>query len=75
MKRVQVKSSNIVSIGYVRETKIMTVEFTNGALYTYENVRMRHFVDLIQANSVGKKFKKMCDVYKWVYNHIGANKN
>jgi len=36
--RTAVKSTNIKSIGYDDESRTLVVEFTNGGLYSYEDV-------------------------------------
>ena len=56
MKRAKVESSNIASIGH--DGSILEVEFNSGAVYQYENVPIATYVELLQAESVGKYFNK-----------------
>ena len=56
MKRKTVKSSNIKSIGYDIETKVLELEFNNNAVYCYLNVDLRTIVKFIFTESLGKYF-------------------
>lgn len=58
MQRVPVKSSQIKSIGYDKFTRILEVEFHNGAIYEYEAVPPQIAEDLVNAVSVGKFFNQ-----------------
>jgi len=54
MQRVDVKSSNIQSIGY--DDGLLEIEFTNGRIYQYDGVELEKAEALINAESVGKFF-------------------
>lgn len=56
MERVSVSSSNIASVGYDEETKVLEVEFHSGAVYQYLNVEQIIYNDMIGSSSVGKYF-------------------
>jgi hypothetical protein len=56
MDREQVKSSNIKSVGYDPEQKILEIEFKSGAVYQYEEVPEDVFQEMLVAESVGKYF-------------------
>lgn len=58
MKRQNVKSSNIKSIGYDSAAKVLEVEFTNGAVWQYEDVPAKVYNDLMTADSVGGYFAR-----------------
>lgn len=58
MKRKSVKSSNIVSIGYMIEPQILEVEFNSGAVYYYKDVGPIEVLELIFADSVGSYFAR-----------------
>ena len=58
MKREQIKSSNISSVGYDRETLKLEVEFLSGAVYEYEDVPLEVYHNLMDAPSVGAYFSK-----------------
>ena len=56
MKRKTVKSSNIKSVGYNMEKKILELEFNSNAIYHYKDVDTRTVVGFIFAESLGKYF-------------------
>lgn len=58
MKRIEVSSSNLKSIGYDWTMNILEVEFNSGAIYQYADVPPTEYVDLTCADSVGKFFNK-----------------
>ena len=49
-----VSSSNIKSVGYDMDKKILCIKFLNGSLYTYKDVPLSKYEALRDANSVGK---------------------
>lgn len=55
MVRQNVNSSNIVSIGYDRETQTLEIEFVSG-IYQYFNVPEGVYEELLNASSHGKYF-------------------
>jgi hypothetical protein len=56
MIRQSVLSSNLRSVGYDPELKILEVEFQEGRVYSYKNVPNDIFEGLINAPSKGKFF-------------------
>lgn len=54
MKRTEVKSSNIKSVGYDLANKVLEVEFHSGGVYHYLEVPEKAIQDLARAESVGK---------------------
>lgn len=54
MNRTPVKSSNIASIGW--NEFVLQVEFNTGAVYEYMDVPYQIYLDLLNAESVGKHF-------------------
>lgn len=48
-----VKSSNIASVGYDAETKVLRVEFTSGATYNYDGVSQQVHAEMMASSSVG----------------------
>lgn len=58
MERVQVKSSNIKSIGHCNQTCVAEVEFKNGKVFQYQGVTAEEFNRLANADSVGSNFAK-----------------
>lgn len=59
MKRNGVKSSNIRSVGYDGGTKVLEVEFSNGAVWQYDDVPAVVYSEMISADSVGSYFARM----------------
>jgi hypothetical protein len=56
MKRQQVESSNLASIGYDSENQILEVEFKHGGIYQYLEVPENVFEKLMNADSHGVYF-------------------
>jgi hypothetical protein len=56
MKRVPVKSSNILSIGYDEENQLLEIEFNTHRVYRYSSVPPHVYAGLMQSESHGKYF-------------------
>ncbi len=56
MERQNVESSNIVSVGYDKESLVLEVEFKKGKVYRYSDVDGLTYAGLLTAESVGKYF-------------------
>jgi len=56
MKRINVTSSSIKSVGYELDAQILEVEFTREAIYQYKNVHYEDVLGLLFSDSVGKYF-------------------
>ena len=56
MNRISVTSSNIKSIGYSPQEKLLEVEFTNGSVYDYPEVEQSLYDAFIGASSHGSFF-------------------
>jgi hypothetical protein len=56
MKRINVKSSSIKSIGYNTIFKVLEIEFIREAIYHYYDVSSDVVCELIFADSIGKYF-------------------
>lgn len=66
MERKNVHSSNLKSIGYNEDKKILEVEFNSGGVYQYNNVPKNIFEELMTASSHGKYFNQMIkEIYSW----------
>jgi hypothetical protein len=64
MDFVPVASSNIASVGYDREQKVLGVRFSSGATYLYTGVPEEVHADFMDAASLGSFF---ADNIKGVY--------
>ena len=58
MKRINVKSSQIKSIGYDKDEKILEIEFKKGTVYQYSDIYHEVYMELITAKSVGSFFMR-----------------
>ena len=56
LDRVYVTSSNLKSVGYDPSTKMLEIEFRDGALYRYDGVPPDVHCELMGAGSHGKYF-------------------
>ena len=57
MLRVPVESSDLVSIGYEPDSRVLEIEFANGSVYQYFNVPAQVHSALMAAGSHGKYFQ------------------
>ncbi len=58
MKRVNVESSSVKSIGYDAKQRVLEVEFKNESVYAYYEVAEHIYKELINADSHGKYLDK-----------------
>lgn len=56
MKREEVDSSMLVSVGYDEKKKILEAEFTSGGVYEYYDVEKSVYDELMAADSHGSYF-------------------
>lgn len=56
IKRIPVASSNIASVGYNKEARILEIEFHHGAIYQYVDVPEKVFEELMSAPAKGSFF-------------------
>ena len=70
MKRIEIKSSSIKSIGYNIIFKVLEIEFTRGAIYHYYEVPANIVIELIFADSIGKYFHQ-CIENNYKYEKMG----
>ncbi|HDD44782.1 MAG TPA: KTSC domain-containing protein [Candidatus Desulfofervidus auxilii] len=66
MDRTSVVSSNLKSVGYDVNTKILEIEFQNGSVYQYYEVPLNIYEGLMKAPSHGKFFHaRIRNVYRY----------
>jgi len=58
MKRILVKSSNLHSVGYDKKSQILEIEFLNGGVYEYSEIRKELHEGFMAAPSHGKYYDK-----------------
>lgn len=56
MNREPVKSSNLKSVGYDHDRRLLEIEFINGAVYEYKGVPSEIYVQFMEAYSLGSFF-------------------
>jgi len=68
VQMIPVQSSNLSSVGY--ENGILYIEFNNGSMYSYDNVPVSVYQELMSAPSHGKYFHahiKNCFAYTKIF--------
>jgi hypothetical protein len=58
MERAEVKSSQIASVGYDPDKRILEIEFKTGKVYQYFEVPADVYAELILAPSTGRQFNQ-----------------
>jgi hypothetical protein len=58
MDRTPVSSSNLSSVGYDQENRVLEIEFNGGRVYQYSDVPPRIHQELMNASSHGTYFNK-----------------
>lgn len=56
MDRDPVQSDNLAEVGYCADTMVLEIAFHNGSVYQYFDVSEAAFLELMQAESMGKHF-------------------
>lgn len=56
VKRTDVDSSMLTSVGYDEKKNILEVEFNHGGIYEYYDVEKEIYDDLMNADSLGRYF-------------------
>ena len=59
MRRAQVDSSSIASLGYDPGRRLLEVEFHGGAVYVYRAVPSHVRAELMSAESLGRAFNEL----------------
>jgi hypothetical protein len=72
MERIPLISSNIISVGYDKERKILEIEFTAGAIYQYFNVPQNIYKALLNADSSAKYFDQNIKKNGYRYRRIST---
>ena len=56
IERTQVASSNIASVGYDKEARILEKEFHHGAVYQHFDVPEKVYEELMSSSAIGSYF-------------------
>ena len=54
MDRIPVVSSNVASVGYDEEAKVLEIQFKSGGIYRYPGVDPDTHISLMGAESIGR---------------------
>lgn len=66
INRLAVDSTNLASVGYDRDARVLEVEFRTGSIYRYRAVPADVFADLMSAPSKGRFFaREIRDKYQF----------
>lgn len=65
MKRENVNSSVLKSVGYNKRTTTLEAELLNNALYEYYKVPRQEYIDFIKAPSLGEYYNKVIKKHKY----------
>ena len=66
MLRQPVSSSNLQSVGYDSQNRILEIEFHGNGVYQYEDVSHDIYAELMAAPSKGRYFsERIRDHYSW----------
>ncbi|MBQ3646536.1 MAG: KTSC domain-containing protein [Synergistaceae bacterium] len=58
LERIPVKSSDLKSVGYDSEKRLLEVEFLNKSIYQYSRVPQTVYNELMNANHKGEYFSR-----------------
>jgi hypothetical protein len=70
MLRTPVNSSNLVSIGYDAERKVLEIEFNTGSVYQYNGVPESVYRGLMSASSHGQYFDQEIKKGGYSFNRV-----
>jgi len=56
MNRIPVESSNLSSVGYDPDRRVLEIEFNSGGIYQYSSVPKSEYDGLMSASSKGSYF-------------------
>jgi hypothetical protein len=72
MELVPIQSTNLRAIGYEPDTMLMQIQFSNGSLYSYQNVEPETYQALVTSPDPGKFFAEIIKPqrYKYVFTRV-----
>ena len=66
MGRININSSNLLSVGYNEGEQVLEIEFRDGSIYQYSGVSTETYEGLMSAVSHGKYFdQNIKDIYPY----------
>ena len=70
MKRISVDSSNLESVGYDAERRVLEIEFSNSSVYQYYGVPESVYRGLMSASSHGQYFDQEIKKAGYSYDRV-----
>ena len=70
MERQPVKSSNLRSVGYDKDNRVLEIEFNSGHIYQYSNVEKSRYEALMTAQSHGTYFDRNIKRNSGIYPYV-----
>jgi len=65
MKRENVESSVLKSVGYDKDKKVLEIELVNNAIYEYYKVPVSEYTNLMKSSSLGEYYNKRIKKYSY----------
>lgn len=65
MKRENVESSVLKSVGYDKDKKVLEIELVNNAIYKYYKVPVSEYTNLMKSSSLGEYYNKRIKKYSY----------
>ena len=65
MKRENVESSVLKSVGYDKDKKVLETELVNNAIYEYYKVPVSEYTNLMKSSSLGEYYNKRIKKYSY----------
>ena len=65
MKRENVESSVLKSVGYDKNKKVLETELVNDALYEYYKVPESEYTNLMKSSSLGEYYNRYIKKYRY----------
>ncbi len=65
MKRENVESSVLKSVGYDKNKKVLETELVNDTIYEYYKVPATEYINLMKSSSLGEYYNKHIKKYRY----------
>jgi len=65
MKRENVESSVLKSVGYDKDKKVLETELVNNAIYEYYKVPVSEYTNLMKSASLGEYYNRHIKKYRY----------
>jgi hypothetical protein len=65
MKRENVQSSVLKSVGYDKDKKVLETELVNNAIYEYYKVPVLEYINFMKSSSLGEYYNRHIKKYRY----------